>query len=375
VSGLGDVPSLFIEPSFSVLESAELLLSALDSGGAPATRAAAVDYAISELTRTEDEAAGRRQAALGFSGKEQRQAESALSLNDAAALAATDALMGQVLIAAAEATGEVAEPAGPEPLREAVRSARSGFTSLRPALGFKSAQESGFHSATVEEAVARFKKEANSALEEILTRSDEIVSGLLTKASEYKDKILEALGNASNLLEAGAGATGLIRRAWDRLRSALNFIRTITDAVPLPDLDAKLSRLLASLHPRNILEDVFRVAAVRAELENLTVKPSIQPAEIDPRTAEVAGMPGRFDSVAANIRSVTLIAAVAGSMAAAHVAGPLAPLMVPVAYALGIAALVLVGMEYAGCGHLQIVKGVGEIVRELQLAVVTAGSR
>ncbi len=371
--------SLYLRKSATILDASELLVFALDPGvGPPGRKDAEVDHALAELNRAVAQTMNAAPPTLRFSAGETADREPSLSLEEATSVAAADALVAQVLLAAAEAVGEVATPAGPAPLRKALDSARADFARLHPppaaAVGFSSLTEPQLVSQSLEDAVSTFKQQAELAIRSILEDAEKRISGLLRAIADQKDKILDALGNIAQLFEVGQQAAGLIRKAWEKLRSALKSLQTIIDSLPLEDLRSHMSALLHGLDVRGGLEHVFQVPRLRAEIGALHVGASMQLGDVDADISKISALGQRFRRISANIGAVATTVGIIGGIVAPHFAGPLGALAVPAGYSLGIAALVVVGMDYTGCAVLHSVEGVGEILSSLRAHPIVAGA-
>jgi hypothetical protein len=291
-----------------------------------------------------------------------------LALESALALAEVDISLSQLYVAASQAVGETSSRTSPEAFRRAVTSTRTTLDDLQVPTGKLGFAEVVPHisSGNPKQAADTFRQEANVAAEAILDQTEAQVRKGLSSIGRQKDRIVEAFSHLDQLTELATPLADLLRRAWERLLSALKTLKQIVAAITNEEAAEYLSDLIADVSFRGCLKKVVGDGRVREQLINMQFMSSLNEGAIDRKTEEVEAVGRRFAKVARKAMAIAAVAAVIAPLFAAHIASPVAaPLAVPATYALGIIAVLAMARDYLHSGHLNSGQGISAIIGEL----------
>jgi hypothetical protein len=369
----------------SVLHAGQRLRQSLD---APASRR---EFAISQLERaaTRQEAGGKAYQAFMFNQldvtPETAKVRRERVAEDALASIVTDLEVANVLLAAGRTLGEkgpVAEPVLldealaklrtsasaveeflPEPLQDVAETGRFGFSETTSATIRQG-------SADLATAIAAFKSRAEETLTLLIEESEGVVVDVL-KATGKLDpqKVLEALGM---LGEAGAQLPKigrLIRQGLRKLQGAINALVQLLGNDALTKIKEKLQEvwtdLQAGKQASGVLEWAYAVASTRARLTETLGAEDLDLVALDAGSEELQRLQAKFKEHAGLLRGALAAVTLLGTIVVwgGWVAGPPLALATAFALVLIVAAVVLIGMDYADSGSvLRRVRGVGEII-------------
>lgn len=334
-----------------------------------------VAYATRELLRAVDEteAPGRAPSKLEFTpGRSGAETAGAVaSPEEELRLAAADAELARVLLAASEAVGETGSPAPAASLRSEVQAASDRLESLSRTesaarLGF-SAQRHQAPSSDLTTAATTFKAEAEATLEKIVDETDAIVTKALKKLGDQQEQLVAAFTHVSGLFDAVSSGANLLKRGLDKLLSALRRFYEFATRLPLDELTGYFDKLRERFGAtRPPVEYILDTPGARRELSALQIASPVTIETIDSASAEMRALAERFAALAGHAQAVAAVVGFAATLVAAKFTGPAAPLAIPATYAVIIAGLIVIGRDYMDSGNtFRTVRGVREIARGL----------
>jgi hypothetical protein len=351
----------YVRDARRVLEAGAALAEALEQA-----QPEDIEDAVEGLKSTSGggPAASRR----GFSSTKPEYGPPPLALESALVLAELDVSIAQLYVAASQAVGETASAAPPESFRRAVASTGRTLDDLQSAAGKLGFAEKilRISSANPKEATDTFRQEGNVVAETILDHTEAQVRKGFSAIDKHKDRVVEAFSHLDQLTELATPLVDLLRRAWERLTSALKMLKEIVAAITNEQAVEYLTDLLSDTGLRESLKGILGDAAVRKQLKSMRFRSSLQQEPIDRKAEELEVLGERFARVAKRAMAVAAMSAVVAPFFAAHIASPIAaPFATPAAYALGMLAVLVIARDYLHAGHFNSGHGICAFIAQL----------
>jgi len=379
----------YLQNTQSVVFAGRRLLDALDEG--PATLAYAIDGL--EDASQEHEAGGTGYRAFMFASLDAAppadKATRERMTEDALAAVLTDVQVANVLLAAGHTLGETGEKVPPSLLEGALTELETTRQSIEqpltaPLVGVQPGRF-GFLGATaaaepvvspdVPSAIEAFRRRAQDTLAALVIDAQGTVSTVMKALDKLdKQKVLEALSRLGDQVQELPRVGRLFRRGVETLSGAIHalgrllggeIIARIKDRVEKLWQDAKAGKLVAQG-----LEYVFGVEATKKQVEDIMRLDGLDRGALDQASTSLQALSARFKENMAMAKNLTSAVTLAGTLLGlASLAAPSFVLLTAVAYLVIVAAVVLIGADYADSGSLlQRVRGVGQIAASLRPA-------
>jgi hypothetical protein len=229
------------------------------------------------------------------------------------------------------------------------------------------------HSSDLKAAVASFGKSSTKALDQIVAGSELVVTDILAELKKVDpDKVLDALGTVGEKISGLTEAAGqLVRKGLDLLQAALNRLVNGFGSKMLNLASDKLKKIWDDVrsgkYTRQTLALTFGIEATKAAIVAILGKPDLNPAAVDRGIDELDDLTERFGKHVKLMRGILRGLTVGLALIAfGGVSAPATVLAGASAYAVVLAAIILIGMDFSDSGHvLQWVKGVGQIANGL----------
>jgi len=374
----------------SVLYASRRLRNVLDADRAT------LEYAITRLERAaqqyEDGGTGYR--AFMFSELETTpEAEKATRerlTEDALASVLTDLQVANVLMAAGLTLGETGEKIEPRRLDEALLGLENTTRIIERSLASPLAEGAapGRFGFTEEVAVPEAIQSADlpSAIETFRSRSDEtlttlvnetqgvVTSGVTALSRIDQEKVVAALSNLGLQIQALPKVGRLFRQGVEKLEGAIDALIRLLGSEALAQIKAKVEEVWRKVqegeYVAQALEWAFGVEATRTHIAEILHSEGLKPEALDEASNALDRLAIKFEENMAMVQGLMSAVTLAGTvLALTPLAGPELALLTASAYVLILAAVILIGMDYADSGRiLQRVPGVGEIASSVRPA-------
>jgi hypothetical protein len=367
----------------SVLNAGNRLRNLIDADRAT------LEYAITRLERAaqQHEDGGTGYRAFMFSELETAtEADKAMRerlTEDALASVLADLQVANVLIAAGQTLGETGERAEPRLLNEALLRLENTTRTIEQSLASPLAEgvEPGRFGFAEEVAAPETVQSADlpSAIETLKSRSDETLTALVNETQGVmtsvltaldkidKAKVTAALSNLGFQVQALPRVGRLFRQGVEKLEGAIDALIRLLGSEVLAQIKAKVEEIWQKVkkgeYIAQTLKWAFGVEATRTHIAEILGSEGLERAALDEASNALSQLVIKFKENMAMAQGLTSAVTLAGTLLAlTPLAGPELALVTASAYVLILAAVVLIGMDYADSGRiLQRVRGVGEI--------------
>jgi hypothetical protein len=202
----------------------------------------------------------------------------------------------------------------------------------------------GEPSANVADAVVKLRAAARETIDSVLKDSEAAVSRSLEVIKEKQKSVLEAFGYVSQFSSAAAQLEGLMKKAWEKLQSAIGFLSKILNDLPPELVEQQMARFSAALSLRHILELAYQTEPARSLVDQMRVRADLDQNAIDHSRDQVVQIRRDFASFTKTAMMVSGLASMLAGAIAAHFAGPLGAAATPAVHALIIAVVLAFGM-------------------------------
>ena len=237
------------------------------------------------------------------------------------------------------------------------------------------APEQTIRSSDVDAARQTFRSSADIVLKELVDGGLEVSSAVLHGLAKLDSgQVRVAFSKLGESVEIVATLGRLVRKGVEKLKAALDLMTSLFGSEAIHKAKAELGdiwkKFTSGDYSRAILEQVFRVTTVKADVARLSRLPGLQLDRIDGASNALAPLSQEY------ARRVKLLNGVAtGVGIAALTAGyftallPWLPLAIGGAYLGVLAGALLLGMEYTGAVRvLKWVSGVEQVAQQIQPA-------
>jgi hypothetical protein len=182
------------------------------------------------------------------------------------------------------------------------------------------------------------------------------------------------MGQVGDLLAQVIPRVPLLRRAWDRLKACVDRIYQTVRSLPADTLNGWMQAFVERFSVREGVEHVLATASARKQIASLALVAPLTAAEVDTATNEIASLGPRFSKIADSSRVVITGLTLCSGIIAAHLTGPSAAIVIPGAYGIVVAGLLLLGQDFTDRGSFGIVRGVLQIGHELNADPAATGA-
>jgi hypothetical protein len=284
---------------------------------------------------------------------------------------------GQVLLAAAQAVGEVG-PADPTALAPSLQrlEVTVGLVTTTQAtsgrFGFTADNIGDVPSPDAPAAAARLRGRTEALLDDLVARVGAVLEEVLTSAAQLPAAAVQAaLGKLGDVAPAIPKLGRLVRLGLANLRRAVDTVKQLLDGLGLDRLRDTVTRLWEQARTGQLLAPVIRtlldVDGARAALAEVLQASDRDPARLDAAAARIADLDARSAGVTETlVRCASGVGGVAAlALGIASFAPVVGPWVVPVAaaaYTLILATAVVIAMDHADVGVVRRVDGVRVIL-------------
>lgn len=372
----------------SVLHAGGRLRNVLDADRA--TR----EYAITRLERAAEqhETGGTGYRTFMFSELETTtEADKAIRervTEDVLISVLTDLQVANVLMAAGQALGETGEKAEPRRLDEALlrleNTTRAVERSLPSPLaigaepgrfGFAEAVTipAVVQSADLPSAIETFRHRSNETLSTLVNEARGVVASVITVLSQLdEEKVLAGLSKLGVQVQELPRIGRLFRWGVEKLEGAIDALIGLLGSEALARIKAQVEKVWQDVkegkYVAQALEWAFGVEATRTDIEEILRSEGLRQEALDKAGNALDQLASAFKENMSITRGLTS-AVTFGCTLLTPLASPQLALVAASAYAVILAAVVLIGMDYADSGRiLQRVRGVREIASSVRPA-------
>lgn len=290
--------------------------------------------------------------------------------NEALAAARLELQSANILAAAGITAGETT-PAPDTPaidLRTAVDDAKTELAEPQARQAFFGKPARGAPSGTIEEALVNFRTAANRTIDSIVKDSEHAISAAITQIGRKGKDLLDAFDGITPLLSAGLQLAGFIKRAWDKLQSALQLLSQAFDGIASRDIREKVRAMKEALTLKHGIELAYQTDATRNIVKDLRLRDGLSDAEIDDRRDQMAQLARDFSQFTKGAIAISALASAVISVIAAHLTGPVAVLAFPATHALMAAVVLVTGIGVNDAWlPIQQVRGIRDIAHDLAI--------
>jgi hypothetical protein len=288
-----------------------------------------------------------------------------------AAAASLELRSAGVLTGVAAVRGEIQLPSGIDSdsfLSEAISHADielKGLRTIDPRMHFSSITQEEVASPDLNSAIGAFRNAATSTVSAIVDNSEKVVSAAFDAIGKHGGEILSAFRSIAELTSWGDTLTGFVSRAWEKIKSALTFLKQLSDSIQSQDLHDKLAKLRDLPTVRNGLEWIYSVSQTKSAITSLALRPGITIPDIDLSKLELVRLDARFSAFSKTLKSILVGISIAGLLSA-HFSGSTGLLIIPVGNALVTAVVITAGLDFLGDVQLtKNVRGVKQVAENL----------
>jgi hypothetical protein len=291
----------------------------------------------------------------------------------AASAANMELKSAQVLLAVAAERGEIPAPTGLDAsifLRSAVEDAQNELQASQNLSEKKrfSKEVPSVHSENLDSAIQAFRTSAGAAVVKILDESDRVVSFAFEEIKKNGQDALQSLLAFTQVFSGLEKLKGFLQLAWAKVLSAFDLLRKFLKQIPEEKIRDILSSINDKVSVRDGLEWAYKIADVKKSIDDLRLRPTASPNEIDSANEQISKLARQFESFSKVMRSLGTTISVVGLILLAHISGPWAALGIPAANAVIASVTVVAGMDYIGRIHLaRKLNGVVQIIDTLAL--------
>ena len=294
-----------------------------------------------------------------------------LEVNEAIESATLELQSAKILAAASVVIGEMPANEGVTPiesLKGAVEDAKTELLQLQDKHAFWGKVIRGEPSSDPSAAKANFRAAANKTIDSIVSDTDRMVSSAVEGIKKKGKDLLTAFDSFAQLLSSGPEIEGLIKRAWEKCRSALRILSQILDSVPLDDLREKLQTVRDAVKTRSAIEFLYQTSETRNMIDQLQFRATLSEIELDQSRDQVSQLARGFSTFAKTAAAISAAAGVVIGIVTAHMTGPVAVLAIPGTYAFVAAVVLVIGIGLNNAWlEIPSVRGIRDIAREMSL--------
>jgi hypothetical protein len=375
----------FVKDTKGVLDAAKLLRDLLDRKTPPPEPA----IAELELAADQQQQGGMTYRAFMFAElagpSETRARRTEIAENTLATISA-DLGVANALLAAGAVLGETGDQVEKTLLDQALQELQNTTANLEHGLGqpaapgrFGFTEEKAFpspaKSADAPTAIAAFRRRSDEALHLMVREASGAVTSVFDAFKKLGDaKVREGLELLGQQIPVLNRVGRLFRKGIEKLESALAALLGFLGPQALAGIKAKIQELWEKVTKKTALEMALDwtlgVKDVQEDIKAKLLQSGLQPDPLDTATNALAPLTQAFQDNMGFARTcvagVTLTGAV---LAFVPVVGGYAGTAAAVAYALILAAVVLIGLDYTGAHHLlNRVRGVRDIADDIKPA-------
>jgi len=354
---------------------------------------ATLEYAVTRLERAAQEYEGRGSDYRAFMFSEldstdeaEREIRQRLT-EDVLATVLTDFEVANVMIAAGQTMGETGEKAEKRFLDDALlrldittraleRSLPSPLTvgTVPGRFGFAEAvippQE--IKSPDLMSAIQTFKRSSDETLTRLVSEAQGVGTSVVTSLSKLpEEKVLAALSKLGEQVQELPMIGRLFRQGVTKLLRAIDSLIRFLGKGALNLIKVKIEQIWQKIKDGQYLADVlnwaFEVEPTRSKIDEILNSKGLDPAVLDEASNALGRLSITFEEKMKMAEGLAKALTLAGTLLAlTPLSGAALTILVASTYGLILAAVVLIGMDYADSGRiLQRVRGVREIADDL----------
>jgi hypothetical protein len=225
----------------------------------------------------------------------------------------------------------------------------------------------------LQSAIKRFRIHSHETLSTLVNEAQGTVKGITEALSKIDTaKVLAALSNLGEKIQDLAGIGRLIRFGVEKFRRAIDALIRLLGSGPLSSIKDKVQQVWEKIkkgeHIVQVLEWAFSVEDTRAYIEEILNSKNLDQKTLDDGSNNLAKLTTAFRENMSIVKALTSSVALAGTILSfTPLLGPNLALLTASVYALILAAVVLIGIDYADSGLvLQRVRGVRVIAGSLR---------
>lgn len=292
----------------------------------------------------------------------------------------TDLQVANVLMAAGQALGETGKKAEPrlldetllrldnttraieQSLAQGVKPGRFGFTE-------EAASPEVVRSADLPSAIETCKRRSNETLDILVSEAQGVVTSVVTALSKLDEKeVLEALSKLGVEVKELPKVGRLFRQGIEKLKGAIDTLTRLLGSEALVRIKAQVEQIWQEVregkHVAQALKWAFGVEATQALIAKILSSEGLQQEALDQASNALAPLATTFKEKMAMAKGMASAVTLGGTLLAlTPLAGPGLMLFTASFYMGILAAVVLIGMDYADGGRILLrVRGVGEII-------------
>lgn len=320
------------------------------------------------------DAHGRETAAVRQQYFEAPPSSSAKAVSSADALAGimADAQVGNTLIAAGKALGEEGAPANPGALDDALMRMQSGPEFRAATAAVQHFEAAKAHSATISDAIQTFSQRVDETLKSLVSQAHEageVVEKLSqVDAAEALEALSQLGGPLAKLPEFGV----FIKKGVEKLRGAMQSLIALLGQAGLNQVKDQITKFWSKITDGTLVDSLLGWAFDQQPIEEALTRAKAKTGlAIEAVDSASDLLPSLADGYKAKMSWARILSTTVGSAAAALLtfsiatAGTLAEFTAG-AYLLILAAIVVIGRDYAGEeGFFHRGKGILGVVKSL----------
>jgi hypothetical protein len=291
-----------------------------------------------------------------------------------------DLQTANVLMAAGQGLGEVGPQKNPKLLNEALTQLESSKGSvarvlLAPESQGAKIQQFGFEEAgaqaaptAVDVSAQSFAERAQNTLSGLVGDAQGVVSSVFEELKKVDSgKVMEALGSLGEKLTSVGGMGRLFAQGFEKLKTAVNSLIDWLGSTALTQIRSRVQEFWKQLQEgkllAHLLEVAFSVEATSGRIHEVCGLKNADLEALKRGMKDLADVQTKFRAKMTVGRHAALAIGLAATIAAFTPLAPQAALAAVSAYSLILAAVILLGMEYADSHSLLTgIRGVGTIV-------------
>lgn len=305
------------------------------------------------------------QNAVDQLAKESRQSSSnAESLPESQFLQATADMRGAYLLMQAAKTVETGDPA---PVKEALSQLQAEAQEQQAIqLNFEAdLLEQTNIPADAGDALKLFQERSVRTLNNMITDARDVISLVIDKFKDKFDDFIGALGDAAQSI-AATGKPGLLQRAAEMAVSGLKSLAEFLKNDALQSAIERLREIVKGLKLEDVLAYAFQAKKTEAEFQEIKLRPTTTASVVNGVIQDLTDLAKRFVVLMKRAQWVVkAIPVIGGLLVFTGIGAHYAALGVPIAYAIVAAAVIIIGMDFADVGPVDLVPGIRSLLNRL----------
>jgi hypothetical protein len=303
---------------------------------------------------------------------------------DVLATVLADLDVANVLIAAGHSVDEAGAPGDRQFLTDAIRRLDATTGALERAaqnlgdteLGFTepSALPQRLESPDLATAISSFRARANETLTSIARNAEDATTTVTDSLRKLDPQaVMAALGKLGEAAPKLASAGRLLRQGIAKLERAIGSLGRLLEGTPLDRVrkdvlalweDVKSGRLLG-----RVLAGLLDVDGISKRVQEMLATDHLVRERLDEGSGELSALAVRFESEMSVVKRIaSAVALAAAVIGLTQIATPTVTLVIAGVYALIVATVVVIAMDYTGSHQLlDRVRGVNDIVRGMTI--------